>query len=130
VSIRFGIIWILFVVFTSVLPIVMSIIYLLAQVPVRCNGEKLCFALSIKFNKLVSVSLSFSMLSCQSEFGHHAFLVFLLASSIAMSSSRQFLQCSYSSCSNLGEFGCALPRHWKAHNTTGAMAMGHLVTRG
>jgi hypothetical protein len=72
----------------------MSIIYLLAKVSVRCNGEKLYFALSIKFNKLVSVSvsLSFSMLSCQSEFGHHVFLVFLLASSIAMSSSRQFLQ--------------------------------------
>jgi hypothetical protein len=44
--------------------------------PVRYNEEKLCFALSIKFNKIIFVSLSFSMLSCQSEFGHHTFLVF------------------------------------------------------
>jgi hypothetical protein len=38
--------------------------------------------------------------------------------------------CCYPSCSNPGESGCALARHRKAHNTAGAMAVGHPVTRG
>jgi hypothetical protein len=83
-----------------------------------------------KFNELVSVSLSFSILSCQLEFGYHAFLVFLMASSIAMPSPWQFLQFFYPSCSNPGESGYALPRHQKAHNTARAIVVGHPVTRG
>jgi hypothetical protein len=97
---------------------------------VHCNGEKLFFALSIKFNKLVVVSLSFSVLLCQSEFGHHTFLIFYwLLPSLCHIHDNSY-SCCYPSCSNPGESGCALPRHRKTHNIVGAMVVGHPVTQG